>query len=53
MPELIRIWSDSLREWSEHDYRYYKEFLTLLIRRDLIEQEDAEGALFKYAGDTK
>jgi len=51
--ELIRGWSEILRGWSEQDYRYYKEFLTLLIRRDLIDQEDAERTLFKYAGDTK
>jgi hypothetical protein len=42
-----------LKSCPERDYQYYKEFLTLLIRRDLIEQEDAEGALFKYAEDTK
>jgi hypothetical protein len=42
-----------LESCPERDYRYHKEFLTLLIRRDLIDQEDAERTLFKYAGDTK
>lgn len=52
-PEMLTEVGAYLKSCPERDYQYYKEFLTLLIRRDLIEQEDAEGVLFKHAGDTK